>query len=174
MRQKGKKRFRDVDTKSKQKTERDYYININILNIKIMDFITVPLVVGIIFYFTYMTFELFARRKERMSLIEKMGQNLTPMDPSILKSQFQTLLPTFNKKSFTALRFGCLFVGLGLGLLVGLFICLSIKDSGIGNNHWERNSFFTVAYGASVLFFGGIGLVVSHIIESKSTSKEEK
>jgi hypothetical protein len=139
-----------------------------------MDFIIAPLVTGIIFYFTYMTFELFARRKERMLLIEKMGQNLTPIDPSILKSQLQTLLPTFSKKSFIALRFGCLFVGIGLGLLVGLYICLSIKDSGIGDTRWEMDSFFAVAYGASVLFFGGMGLVVSHIIENKSTPKEEK
>ncbi len=139
-----------------------------------MEFITVPLVVGIVFYFTYMTFELFARRKERISLIEKMGQNLTPMDSSILKSQFQSLLPTFSKKTFTTLRFGCLFVGLGLGLLVGLFICLYMKANGVGSDHWERNNFYAVAYGASVLLFGGIGLVISYMIESKSTPKEEK
>lgn len=139
-----------------------------------MDFITPPLVVGIIFYFTYMIFELFARRGERMNLIEKMGQNLTPMDSSLLKSQFSTLLPSFNTKSFTALRIGCLLLGLGLGLLVGLFICLYLRDTGISNDHWDRNNFYSVAYGASVLFFGGLGLVASYIIESKSTKKDEK
>lgn len=139
-----------------------------------MDFIVPPLVTGIVFYFTYMVFELFARRKERMTLIEKMGQSLAPMDPSILKTQFSSLLPTFSKKSFTALRIGCLLVGLGLGLLVGLLLCLYLRNSGIENHSWEREMFYTVAYGASVLLFGGLGLVISYVIESKSSSKEEK
>lgn len=138
-----------------------------------MDFIVPPLVVGIIFYFTYMVFELFARRKERMTLIEKMGQNLGASDPSILKTQFSSLLPTFSKKSFTALRIGCLLVGLGLGLLVGLLLCLYLRNSGIENAHWEREMFYSVAYGASVLFFGGLGLVISYIIENKSSASNK-
>lgn len=138
-----------------------------------MDFITAPLVIGIVFYFTYMVFELFARRKERMSLIEKMGQNLTPMDSSVLKSQFSSLLPSFPKKSFTGLRIGCLLVGLGLGLLVGLFIALYI-DNTSSSEDWRKNAFFSVAYGASVLFFGGLGLIISYVIESKSTKKKEE
>lgn len=138
-----------------------------------MDFITAPLVVGIVFYFTYMVFELFARRKERMSLIEKMGQNLTPMDSSVLKSQFSSLLPSFPKKSFTGLRIGCLLVGLGLGLLVGLFIALFI-DHNSSSEGWRKDTFYSVAYGASVLFFGGLGLIISYVIESKSTQKKEE
>jgi ABC-type nitrate/sulfonate/bicarbonate transport system permease component len=137
-----------------------------------MDFITAPLVVGIVFYFTYMVFELFARRKERMSLIEKMGRNLTPVDSSVLKSQFCSLLPVLPKRTFTTLRMGCLFVGLGLGLLVGLFIALEIELSGI-MSEWRRASLHSVAYGASVLFFGGFGLIISYIIESKSVKKEK-
>jgi hypothetical protein len=137
-----------------------------------MDSLTPPLVVGIIFYFTYMVFELFARRKERMSLIEKMGQNLSPVDSSVLKSQFSSLLPSFPKKSFTGLRTGCLLVGLGLGLLVGLFIALYIENNSLAEG-WRKESFYSVAYGASVLFFGGLGLIISYVIESKSAKKEE-
>ena len=136
-----------------------------------MGHITAPLVTGIVFYFTYMVFELFARRKERMSLIEKMGQNLTPVDSSALKSQFSSLLPAFPKKSFTALRTGCLLVGLGLGLLVGLFIALNIENLHIEG--WRRDTYCSVAYGASVLFFGGLGLIISYIIENKSARKEQ-
>jgi hypothetical protein len=133
-----------------------------------MDFISVPLTTGIVFYFTYMVFELFARRKERMFLIEKMGQSLTPLDPSVLKSQFTPLLPSFPKKSCTGLRIGCLLIGLGLGLFVGLFICIILKNSNINvSSHWERETYFSVAYGASLLFFGGLGLIISFIIESK-------
>jgi len=69
---------------------------------------------------------------------------------------------------------GCLFVGLGVGLLVGLFICLNIKTSGIVAEHWERDTFYTISIGASVLLFGGFGLVISYIIESKSAKKNEK
>ncbi|MDR2680182.1 MAG: hypothetical protein LBC47_05160 [Tannerella sp.] len=141
-----------------------------------MDFITVPLITCIVFYFTYMTFELFARRKERLSLIEKMGQNLTPPDSSVLKSQFSSLLPSFPRKSFTGLRMGCLLVGLGLGLFVGLLTCLMVKAHATTNSYhsWEIDTFYSVAYGGSVLFFGGLGLIISYIIENKSVKKEEK
>ena len=139
-----------------------------------MDFIIAPLVTGIVFYFIYMTFELFARRDERLKLIERIGQNLTPTDSSASKVDFGSLLPTFNKKSFTSLRIGCLLTGLGFGLLVGLFICLFIKSQmQIGNNHWEWNDFYSVAYGASVMLFGGLGLLISYLIESKSAKNEK-
>ena len=126
------------------------------------------------FYFTYMVFELFARRPERLQLIEKIGQNLTPTDSSASKVDFGSLLPTFNKKSFTSLRIGCLLTGLGFGLLVGLFICLFIKSEiSFGDGNWERNNFYSVAYGASVMLFGGLGLLISYLIESKSAKKEK-
>ena len=138
-----------------------------------MDFIIPPLVIGIISYFTYMVFELFARRKERMFLIEKMGQNLTPLDSSVLKSQFCSLLPSFPKKSFTGLRTGCMLVGLGLGLLIGLFIALYIEYIPTTEG-WRRDSFCSAAFGASVLSFGGLGLIISYIIENRSTKKEDQ
>jgi len=130
-----------------------------------------PLLAGIIFYFIYMVFELFARKEERMKLIEKIGQNFVPKDYSFPK--FNSLLPVFSKKSFTSLRLGCLFTGIGLGLLVGLFLCLYIRVLNIGNSNWEE-TFYSVAYGSSVLFFGGFGLLVSYFIENKSTKKEDQ
>jgi len=136
-----------------------------------MDFIVAPFVVGIIFYFIYMTFELFARKEERMKLIDKIGQNLVPSDTSALNS----LLPAFKKKSFTSLRFGCLFVGIGLGLLTGLLLCLWIKTGlQLTDSSWEVRNFYSVAYGSSVLLFGGLGLLISYFIESKSVKKGEK
>jgi len=130
-----------------------------------------PLVTGIVFYFFYMTFELFARKEERMRLIEKIGQTLAPTDFPVPK--FSSLLPTF-KKSFNSLRFGCLFIGIGLGLLVGLFICLYINTGlRIGTGRWEQDTYYGVAYGSSVLFFGGIGLLVSYFIENRAIKKEK-
>ena len=139
-----------------------------------MKFLEGPLICGTVFFFIYMIFELFVRKNERIRLIEKMGQSITPMDSSLLKNQFSTLLPSFSIKSFSSLRIGCLFVGLGLGLLVGLIICLNIRCISEINDQWEREKFYSVCYGASVLLFGGLGLVISYIIESKSAKKDEK
>jgi len=139
-----------------------------------MSFIETPLTVGIVFYFIYMTFELIVRKDERIRLIEKMSQCLTPIDSSLLKNQFSSLLPTFRKHSFTTLRIGCLLAGLGLGLFVGLFISLFIKsEMSFGTSRWETENFFSMAYGSSVLLFGGMGLLISYLIESKSSPKNE-
>ena len=64
-----------------------------------------------------------------------MGLNSNPIDPSILKSQFSTLLPSFSKKSYTSLRIGCLFAGVGLGLLIGIFINIYIGKNGPSEMH---------------------------------------
>ena len=131
-----------------------------------------PLMAGIIFYFIYLSFELFVRRQERLKLIDKIEQSFTPKDFSFLK--FSSLLPAFSKKSFTSLRFGCLFTGIGLGLLVGLFLSLYINTGlNIGNSSWEKDTFYGVAYSSSVLLFGGLGLLVSYFIENKTTRKED-
>ena len=139
-----------------------------------MDFITAPLVIGLISYFTYKTFELYARRQERLKLIEKIGQNLMPTDQPVLNFEFDSLLPSFRKKSFGSLRIGCLLTGLGLGLLVGLFLYLFIRfNMRLEADRWERENLYEVAYGASILFFGGLGLLISYGIESKSNAKKE-
>ena len=135
-----------------------------------MNFLEAPLTCGIVFYFIYMTFELFVRKQERIGIIEKLGQNMTPLDPTILKNQFSSLLPSFQKKSFTSLRNGCLFVGIGLGLLVGLYINLNMSGIFEIDRSWGQN-ISSVAYGAPVLLFGGLGLIISYLIESKSTAK---
>jgi len=129
-----------------------------------MDFITAPAIVGLICYFTYMVFELFGRRKERLILIEKMGQNLTPIDSSVLNSSFSSLLPPFPRKSFTGMRIGCLLFGLGAGMLAGLF--LNLYTQGMYQN-FHRIDFYSIAYAAPMFIFGGLGLIISYIIEKK-------
>ena len=135
-----------------------------------MNFIEAPLTTGIVFYFVYMTFELFVRKQERINLIEKMGHNLIPIDQSALKNQLDSLLSS-PKKSFSSLRIGCLLTGLGLGLFMGLIINVMLKSSfNFGNSWWESN-IYGMAYGSSVMFFGGLGLLISYLIENKSTAK---
>jgi hypothetical protein len=138
-----------------------------------MNFLEVPLTMGIVSYFVYMTFELIVRKKERLTLIEKLGMNIAPTDPNIFKAQFSSLLPSLKSKSFTGLKIGCLLLGLGVGLMAGLmihfFIIAEIKDT----NNWQVQEMSGVGYGAAVLFFGGTGLIISFLIENNLSKKEE-
>ena len=134
-----------------------------------MEFIFVPLVVWICVSGVYGIFELFARGKERMAIIEKMGDKL---DNTHLVGKLN--LPNMSLKSFSSLKIGCLLAGLGLGLLVGLLIStvLSTNQDYIGQNIWRIDRFIETAYGASVLLFGGIGLLISFVIENKMNRRD--
>ncbi len=131
-----------------------------------MDFITAPAVVGIIFYTIYRIFDLLVRRKERQMFIDK-------LDADKLSADFK--LPDLSESkapSFGALKWGCLLVGLGLGLLVGLMINFSFLREINDMNDWTQiYRAYSVAYGSSVLIFGGIGLLVAFIIERKYDKK---
>jgi hypothetical protein len=107
-----------------------------------MEFIFVPLVVWICVSGTYGLFELFARRKERLTIIEKMGDKL---DSSLLDGKFNTINMSF--KSFSSLKIGCLLAGLGLGLLVGLLITITLysNDYFTGVDNWRINRYIEVA-----------------------------
>ena len=133
-----------------------------------MEFITAPLIVWICVSGVYGLFELFARRNERKALIEKMGDKL---DVSLSGSKFNLL--NMGSTSFSSLKIACLLIGLGLGLLVGLCIrtMLLSNDYYAGMDHWRINDITGVAYGASVLLFGGIGLLVSFLIENRMNKK---
>jgi hypothetical protein len=137
-----------------------------------MDFIMVPLIVGSITLGIYKLFELFARRKERLLLIEKMGDKITPQ---LMDNPFGSVLKIQNKLSFGALKIGLLLIGVGLGLLVGFYISgsnipMNMKDV---DPYWfnQRES---VVYGASVLLFGGIGLLVAFLLELRLSKKDSK
>jgi hypothetical protein len=135
-----------------------------------LEFITIPLVVGICVAGTYGLFELFARRKERLAIIEKVGDKL---DASAFEGKLRVSSP-FPKISFSALKAGCLLAGTGLGLLTGFFINVSMMLSGLYDGNWEgwyRHEIAGTAYGASVLLFGGIGLIIAFVIELKQGKK---
>ena len=67
-----------------------------------MNFITAPLIVGIITLGIYKLFELFACRRERITLIEKLGEKMSQTD---LELNGKICLPDFNRPQ---LSFGCL------------------------------------------------------------------
>ncbi|KAA6350946.1 hypothetical protein EZS27_001643 [termite gut metagenome] len=141
-----------------------------------MNFIVAPLIVGIITLGIYKLFELFVRKRERLTIIEKLGDKLTvPIEWSRLS------LPDYRSTrfSFSSLKVGCLLMGIGLGLFIGFWIDIYTRSSfsyliakGVMDN-WEIKQISGVAYGASVLFFGGAGLIVAFIIERKKKKGED-
>ena len=134
-----------------------------------MDFIMVPVVCGIFVLGFYKLFELFVCKKERLLIIEKMGEKFTP---EMLGNKIN--LSSVGNVSFSALKFGCLFVGLGLGLLVAYLICRTTIDDYVVRNadwNWEVKQTISVIYGACVLLFGGAGLLTSFLIELRISKK---
>ncbi|MCL1627095.1 DUF6249 domain-containing protein [Bacteroides caecicola] len=120
--------------------------------------------VAIVFGVIYKLFELFVGRKERMMIIEKLGDKLTP---DTFKNGIFYRTGLF---SFGGLRMGCLMIGLGVGLLVRYGIISATQYSYFdGNRPYEVTS---VVYGACVLLGGGTGLVVSYLIEKKQREDE--
>lgn len=120
--------------------------------------------VAIVFGVIYKLFELFVGRKERMMIIEKLGDKLTP---DTFKNGIFYRTGLF---SFGGLRMGCLIIGLGVGLLVGYGIISATQYSYFdGNRPYEVTS---VVYGACVLLGGGTGLVISYLIEKKQREDE--
>ena len=134
-----------------------------------MDFIMVPVVCGIFVLGFYKLFELFVCKKERLLIIEKMGEKFTP---EMLGNKIN--LSSVGNASFSALKFGCLFVGLGLGLLIAYLICRTTIDDYVVRNadwNWEVRQTISVIYGACVLLFGGVGLLASFLVELKISKK---
>ena len=128
-----------------------------------MDFIMVPAVLGIIVLGIYKLFELFVRKKERLIIIEKIGDKLTP-DMLNAKIEFPARIPNFSS---AALKFGCLFMGLGIGMLVAFAVHYNFADF-VESSYQIRSA----VYGSCVLLFGGLGLLIAFIVELKVSKKK--
>lgn len=136
--------------------------------IRIMNELMTVANVAIIFGVIYKLFELFARRKERMMLIEKL-ENLSAEN---LPDKLSML--TSGSSSAGALRLGCLLLGVGLGLLTGFGIVYGMVPDYMqgGEIAWQVRNTVSIIYGASTLLGGGLGLVISYIIELKQQQKK--
>ena len=137
-----------------------------------MDFITVPLTFGIVTWSIYKLFELFVCKKERMTILEKMDFD-NPNNQSVknLLKEYNTSLPF----SFSALKIGCLLMGLGLGLILGIWLfAMNVETVQSFREMTSYNvySFITLIIGASVLFTGGAGLLLAFIIEYKCNKRK--
>lgn len=97
------------------------------------------------FAVVYGIFHLYARRKERLALIEK-GQTAA----------------IFNSEAdiSPSLKYGIFFIGIAIGFLMGEILC---KITYINEG---------VAYLSMIFLFGGISLVVYYFISRKHLRKE--
>ena len=86
------------------------------------------------------------RHKERMTMIEK---GLSPED---VKALYQR--QTFRVNPLSSLKWGIVFVAVGLAVLVGM---------------WLRNAFFIQdgVIPGLIALFGGLGLIVFYVIAHK-------
>lgn len=135
-------------------------------------FLTAPLVVGLVVLGIYGLFELFVRRKERLAIIEKIGDKLeaSAFSGKLYLPAYSTLKFSF---SFNSLKIGCFLMGIGLGLLIASFfsVSLSTEYSRLeGISSWDLISNL---YGACVLLCGGLGLIVAFIIETTMAKKNK-
>lgn len=130
-------------------------------------------VVSVMSFFTYKIFELYARRKERMAIIEKLSNGI---DPQILKSQFS--MPVYKDGNYGswAIRIGLLLVGVGLGVVIAAIVDLLAVAPSAENRElfYEFRNTISVLYPACAAVFGGLGLVVAYFIENKNDKKTKK
>lgn len=128
-----------------------------------MNFIMVPLVTGIVTLGIYKFFELLICRRERREIIGKLEPGslidylkLVPM--GLRTGTTMRIAPeTAPGIPAGALKIGSLLLGLGAGLLFG-FMLTRVTEI----QSYETRS---IVYGGSVLVFGGLGLIVSFIVE---------
>ena len=128
--------------------------------------LTAIIVVPTIFYFLYKFFESLVRRRERIELIQRLDLS----NPQVLPSaEALNVLDYMPNKRFSGLRMGLLLTGVGLGLMVAWALTLGFYPSinAPQNSSKYREMFYTI-YLAAPAVFGGIGLMISYIIEQKS------
>lgn len=130
-------------------------------------------VVGVITLAIYKFLELLICRRERLSIIDKLEGNTLTEYLKCLPQQIGASMPilrpmTVSPVGSVSLRGGCLLLGMGLGLI---FAFLLIQGFRIGYS-FETREVLRMVYTGSLLFFGGLGLVISFIIERVLAHKD--
>lgn len=137
-----------------------------------LEFIYVPLTVAIVAYSIYSLFELFARRRERIMLIEKLSEL------NQLKGTLPDITPLTTKRislpSFSTLRIGGILLGIGAGILIGGVVSAGFNQLDLPQN-FRIHQLVETVMGASVMLCAGISLVIVYAIERKEfKNKKEK
>lgn len=92
--------------------------------------------------------------KEKMAMIER------GIDPGLRKA---TPMP------FLSLKFGLLMIGAGIGLIVALLTTRGM----LGENMGEEKGQAVAVYFGCIFIFGGLGLVISYILEKKWLDQQQ-
>ena len=131
-----------------------------------MDWIMIPLNCLIVFGAIYKVVELFVRKRERLMLISKLTE--------ISNVDFKGIKFYSSGNKFTALRVGCLMLGVGIGFLVGFLLNFVITEGDYDRlTEWQYiNKVAGIIYVASICIFGGIGLLISYSMERKAEKSE--
>jgi hypothetical protein len=124
--------------KSNEQIKNSNIMEVTVMLIPIVS--TISIVVMVIFIRKY-------TNDERMAMIEK------GVDANLLASK---------SNSYPNLRYGLLFIGAGLGLLVG-----SLLDN-------ARIVEEEAAYFSMLFIFGGLGLFASYFLEKRAADQEKK
>lgn len=135
-----------------------------------MDFISVPLVLLIIFGTFYKIIKLYAMRRERILYIEKMSE-LPQIGSDSCPTPYGSLFS--ESSAATGLRWGLLAVGVGLGIFVAVITVLCINFKAATNPDLIVDE-YGIVVAACMFFFGGLGLVVSYIIENRRAERNNK
>jgi hypothetical protein len=127
-------------------------------------------IVVAIFFFCYKGLEILVHKKERLNLIEKLGSIDLTKEPNI---NYSKLFGDGGNNKSWAIRIGSLIIGLGIGILVAYLIIslCHLYDYNVEENMRMAREQIRVIYGASTLLFGGLGLIVSYIVENKLNKK---
>jgi hypothetical protein len=130
--------------------------------------LTPGIVLAILGITLYKVLELYARRTERLRVIEKLSEIQSE------NKEFKFDLSFNNKSSFSSIRIGLLLIGVGLGALVGILLQTSCTDSlSLQFNKFDDavqdniSNLVGLIYFASISTFGGVGLVFAYLIEKR-------
>lgn len=135
-----------------------------------MEFISVPLIILIIFGTFYKIIKLYAMRRERILYIEKMSE-LPPIDSTNSPAPYPSLFS--ESSAVTGLRWGLLATGVGLGIFVAIItvLCINYKAATYPGLIVDD---YAIVVAACMFFFGGLGLVTSYIIENRRAKRNNK
>lgn len=136
-----------------------------------MNEIMAMVIVATVAYAIYRLFELFARRRERIAIIEKLSDGL---DLRLLEDPFRQQMPRIETASW-GLRIGLLLLGIGLGVFIAAIIEISVMFPIInvnGDHSHQYYSVFNALYPACAAIFGGTGLVIAYFVENKKNKKK--
>ena len=127
------------------------------------------IIVPTIFYFTYKIFDSLIRKKERIMLLEKL-ETLHPQSLQISEALGST--DFFPNKKFTGIRIGLLLAGIGLGLILAwaLMAIIYVELESYIKESYRYREMLNIIFLAAPALFGGIGLIISYVIERNQKS----